>query len=80
MLQSKYIMLEKKPKPFYEILAALLKENRITMYRLAKDLGFSQQTVANWCYGISEPKLSQLVRLADYFEVSIDHLAGRKDY
>ncbi len=73
-------MLEKKPKPFYEILAALLKENRITMYRLAKDLGFSQQTVANWYYGISEPKLSQLVRLADYFEVSIDHLAGRKDY
>ena len=50
------------------------------MYRLAKDLKFSQQTVSNWCYGISEPKLSQLVKLADYFEVSIDHLAGRKDY
>ncbi len=73
-------MLQKKPRPFYENLTALLKENRITMYRLAKDLKFSQQTVSNWYYGISEPKLSQLIKLADYFEVSIDYLAGRKDY
>lgn len=74
------IMLQNRPRPFYENLNALLREDRISMYRLAKDLKFSQQTVSNWCYGISEPKLSQLVKLADYFEVSIDHLAGRKDY
>ncbi len=73
-------MLQQKTQPFYKNFAALMKENKITRYRLAKDLKFSQQTVSNWYYGISEPKLSQLIKLADYFEVSIDCLAGRKDY
>ena len=67
-------------KNFPEVLQDLLQENRISMYKLAKDIHVSQQAVSNWCTGASEPKMSHLLKLADYFEVSLDCLVGRKEY
>lgn len=54
----------------------VLKENKITMYRLSKDLECSKATVTNWCYGLNEPRASDIARLAKYFCVSADYLLG----
>lgn len=54
----------------------LLEENKITMYRLAKDLGCSKSMVINWRYGLNEPRASEVARLAVYFDVSSDYLLG----
>jgi transcriptional regulator with XRE-family HTH domain len=57
----------------------LIKENKITRYRLAKDLQCSKQSVINWCEGMNEPKATQIRRLALYFDVSADYLLGLED-
>lgn len=57
----------------------LLQENRITMYRLAKDFQCSKATITNWCYGYCEPRATEIARLATYFNVSADYLLGLED-
>ena len=64
---------------FAERLNKLLKEYRITKYRLALNLKISKQSVCNWCDGISEPKISYLKKIAFYFDVSADYLLGLED-
>lgn len=64
---------------FVNRLNKLLKENNITKYRLAKELGVSKQAVLWWCDGINEPKISYLQKLAIFFDVSADYLLGLED-
>lgn len=64
---------------FAKRLQQLLKENKITKYRLAKDLQCSKQTICNWADGISEPKITYIRELAKYFDVSADYLIGLED-
>lgn len=57
----------------------LIKENKITKYRLAKDLKYGKATILNWCEGVNEPKATQIRELALYFDVSADYLLGLED-
>lgn len=57
----------------------LIKENKITKYRLAKELNVSKQAVLYWCSGINEPKITYIRQLALYFDVSADYLLGLED-
>ncbi len=61
---------------FTQRLKELINENGISMYRLAKDIGVNKQTVIFWCDGMSEPKISMLKKLAEYFNVTADYLIG----
>ena len=54
----------------------ILKEKNSTMYKIAKDLNYSKTTISNWCMGKREPKVSDILRLAQYFDVSCDYLLG----
>jgi transcriptional regulator with XRE-family HTH domain len=45
---------------------------------LAECCGLSKNCVARYERGEKEPKLSSLVAMADFFEVSLDDLIGRK--
>ena len=60
-----------------------LRELRIksglTQNEIANKVGVSGQTILNWENGIYEPKISQLIQLADLFEVSVDYLIERKN-
>lgn len=64
---------------FIDRLNKLIEENKITKYRLAKDIGVSKQAVLWWCDGVNEPKISYLKKIAEYFEVSCDYLLGLED-
>lgn len=63
--------------------ASILKELRIdrkmTQTELAKGLGIGQSTIVGYERGISEPTLSNLIKYAIFFNVSLDYLAGRTD-
>ncbi len=60
-----------------------LRELRIksglTQNEIALKLGVSGQTILNWENGIYEPKINQLIQLADLFNVSIDYLVERNN-
>ena len=49
-------------------------KNNMTQNDIAIKLGVSGQTILNWENGIYEPKINQLIELADIFGVSVDYL------
>ena len=59
-----------------------LRELRIksgmTQNDIASKLNVSGQTILNWENGIYEPKISQLIELADLFNVTVDYLIERE--
>ena len=57
-----------------------INQVQINQVQLAAKIGVKQNTVSSWVLGKKEPNISSLWRLADYFEVDIDYLVGRKPY
>ena len=55
------------------------KEKGISQLKLAMDLNMSQNTISRYETGEREPGINELVKLADYFDVSVDYLLGRTD-
>ena len=47
---------------------------------LANAVGIDQRTISNYETGKTYPDSFALIKLADYFKVSIDYLVGRTDY
>lgn len=47
---------------------------------LAEATGIDQRTISNYETGKSNPDSYALIRIADYFNVSIDYLVGRTNY
>lgn len=45
----------------------------------ADAFGVAQSTVGNWEAGKREPNFQTLMRLADFFDTTVDHLLGRAD-
>lgn len=64
---------------FTNRLNKLLQENKMTKYRLAKEINVSKQAVLFWCDGTNEPKISYLQKIALLFDVSADYLIGLED-
>ena len=57
-----------------------LRERRgITQLKLAMDLHMTQNTISRYESGEREPGISELVKLADYFGVSVDYLLERTE-
>ena len=65
---------------FAERLLELRKEKGISQATLAKHLQVSYAVVCYWETNRSEPTAPNLVKVADYFDVSIDYLLGRNEY
>ena len=60
-------------------LKELRKARRITQLKLAMDLNLTQNTVRRYETGEREPGIAELVRIADYFHISVDYLLERTD-
>lgn len=61
---------------FKEKLKMLRKEKNLGQTELAKALGVSKGTISLWENGLREPNMSSLIRIAQYFDVSVDFLVG----
>ncbi len=60
-------------------LKELRKAKGISQVKLAIDLDTTQNTISRYETGAHEPGIKELIRLADYFQVSIDYLLERTD-
>lgn len=60
-------------------LKELRKEKNLSQDEIANAIGTSQTNIGRWEKGINEPTSSFVIKLADYFGVSIDYLLGRED-
>lgn len=58
------------------ILKGLRLLKAVSQKKCAEDLGVSQQTVASWEVGRTEPSNVWLMKIADYFGVTTDDLLG----
>ena len=57
-----------------------LRENKgYTQNQIAKLLQVSIRQYQRYEYGTSDPTREVLIKLADYFDVSLDYLVGRTD-
>jgi transcriptional regulator with XRE-family HTH domain len=59
----------------------LREEHGWSQFKMAVKAGVTPSTISNWERGVTEPKVSQLRRLAEIFSVSMDvvEVADRED-
>ncbi len=57
----------------------LLTQHRISKNRLAHACGISSSLLSKWLLRKSLPKIESLIKLANYFNCSLDYLVGRSD-
>ena len=57
-------------------LKALRLSKKLSQQQLALRLDLSQQTIYKYENGITEPDIATLIKLADYFNTSVDYLIG----
>lgn len=61
---------------FNEKLLNLRKEKGLSQEELGEKLGVTRQTVSKWELGSTSPKLDDLKKLSELFNISIDELTG----
>ena len=57
-------------------LKQLRRQHGISQLKLAMDLGLNQNSISRYESGEREADYQTLIRLADYFNVSVDYLTG----
>lgn len=60
-------------------LKEIRKAKGISQLKLALDLNMSQNTISRYETGEREPGINELIKIADYFNISIDYLLGRTE-
>lgn len=55
----------------------LMDAEGISNNQLGKELGLSTETIRNWRLGIKVPTVDKLLKLSEYFNVSLDSLMGK---
>lgn len=64
---------------FSERLKELRKQHNVTQKHVAIQIGMSERNYQDLEYGKFNPNHESLLKLADYFNVSLDYLVGRSD-
>lgn len=63
---------------FSKRLKKLRKNRGLKQQELEEILGIKRNTYSDWENGKTEPRFDNLVKLADFFNVSLDWLFGRE--
>lgn len=66
-------------KDFSEILKELRKEKGLSQKGLAEGLNMTERVIRYYESKEHRPDLDVLIKIAQFFEVSLDYLAGLKD-
>ena len=51
----------------------------LTQEKVAKQMGVSRVTYTRWECGLVSPSIQEVIKLADFFGVSVDCLLGRTE-
>ncbi len=57
----------------------LREQRKISQVKLAMDLNMNQNSISRYETGAHQADYATLIKLADYFDVSIDYLLERTD-
>lgn len=63
---------------FHEHLLALREKGSLTQEAVAIGAGLSLRAYQNYERGLREPKMTALIALADFYDLSLDELVCRK--
>ena len=63
-----------------ERLRELREEKGLSQRQLAKELGFSPNTICQYETGKREPDIRTIKKLCDFFEVTSDYLLGFSEF
>lgn len=64
---------------FKDRLKELREETGTSQQTLAKTLNMSKMAISHWESGHSEPSINQLIKLSDFFDVTVDYLVGKNN-
>lgn len=56
------------------------ESNHLSQTQLAKATGISQQKISYYESGKHAPSIEDCILLANFYEISVDELVGRRDY
>lgn len=59
-------------------LKQLIQETGVSQRQVADAIGVTEPAMNHYINGRREPDIATLIKLADYFDVSIDYLVGRE--
>ena len=62
----------------YDRIKELCSKNGITISKLESELDFGVSSIKKWEYS-SSPSVDKVLKIATYFNVSVDYLLGRTD-
>lgn len=74
---SKEYTKEENPVPFGQRLSFLIKNSGKSNRKIARELQINDSLLSKWIRK-TIPKTEYLIKLADYFEVTVDYLVGRE--
>ncbi len=60
-------------------LKEIRKSKGISQLKLALEMNTNQNTISRYETGEREPGIAELIKIADYFDVSVDYLLERTD-
>ena len=64
---------------FKDRLVQLRKEKHLNQEDFAKKIGYTRTAISAWEVGRNEPSNADTIKIADFFNVSIDYLLGKSD-
>lgn len=64
---------------FSERLALLMGEKGLSNLKLSKSIGVSDRLIGAWKREETGLALNSAIKLADFFDISLDYLSGRSD-
>jgi len=64
---------------FYDIYIDLCKQRGVSPSKAAEEMGFHRSSVTNWKTNGYTPRKEILVKIAEYFDVSVDYLLGEEN-
>lgn len=69
-----------KNNNFGKTIKELRTQQKLSQRQLGEKLDVCNQTVSFWESGQREPDLDTLVKISEYFGVTVDYLLGKSDY
>ena len=60
-------------------LKEIRKSRHLSQLKLALDLNTNQNTISRYENGEREPGIKEMIKIADYFNISVDYLLERTD-
>ncbi len=55
----------------------LVQDSNLSYSAFLKEIGLPHSAINEWTKGKAKPSLGAIVKIADYFDVSVDYLLGR---